>query len=168
MKPPLRNALILHCHLPWLRHAESLHSDAEDWWLDVLTESLIPLLEMLHRLRDEKLPFQITLAISPTVLAMMRDPLLQQRTVTHLDHSLHQALTEIERGTDPKKRQLAQWYADHYHRLHSYFCDRWDHDLVNALCDLRNTGHVEIPASAATHAILPLFLNRRCPPGFEI
>ncbi|MCF6313955.1 MAG: DUF1957 domain-containing protein [Verrucomicrobiales bacterium] len=154
-----RNALILHCHLPWLRHAESLHSQEEDWWLDVLTDSLLPLLEMLHRLRDEKVPFKLNLVISPTVLAMMRDPLLQKRAEAHLERNLHLALTEIERRTDPEKRPLLQWYADHYHRLHHYYQQRWQGDLVAALADLRDSGQLEIPASAATHAILPLFLK---------
>ncbi len=136
-----------------------MHCTEENWWIEVLTESILPLLESLHRLRDEGVPFKITLAVSPTVLAMMRDPLLQERSEAQLDCSLHLALTEIERGTDPEKRPLAQWYADHYHRLHTYFCELWKYDLVAALNDLRQSGHVEIPASAATHALLPLFLK---------
>jgi 1,4-alpha-glucan branching enzyme len=154
-----RNALILHAHLPWVRHAESLHCPEEDWWLEAVTESLIPLLEMLHRLKREGIPYKTTLAITPTVLAMLRDPLMQQRTEACLDRNLHLAHTEIERGSDPAKRNLAQWYADHFHRLHSYFRDRWKRDLVDAIKDLRNSGHLEIPASAATHALLPLFLK---------
>lgn len=154
-----RNALILHTHLPWMRHAESLHCPEEDWWLDAVTESLIPLLEMLHRLEREGIPYKITLAITPTVLAMLRDPLMQQRMEACLDRNLHLAHTEIERGSDPAKRNLAQWYADHSHRLHSYFRNRWNRDLVDALRDLRHSGHLEIPASAATHALLPLFLK---------
>ncbi len=159
MPQACQNALILHCHLPWLRHAESLHCPEEDWYLDVISESILPLLEMLHRLRDESVPYKLTLAITPTVLAMMQDPLLQKRTEAHLDRNLHLALTEIERRTHPEKRPLAQWYADHYHRLHSYYSERWNHDLIAALADLRNSGHLEIPASAATHALLPLFLK---------
>ncbi len=159
MTLPHRNVLILHCHMPWLRHAESLHCQEEDWWLDVATESIIPLLEMLHRLRAGNVPFKITFALTPTVLSMMKDPLLQERTEAHLDRCLHLAHAEIERGTDPEKRPLAQWYVNHYHRLHTYFCDVWKRDLVGALNDLRKTGHLEIPASAATHALLPLFLK---------
>ena len=131
----------------------------EDWWLDVTTESILPLLEMLHRLRDEDVPFNLTLAITPTVLAMMKDPLLQERAEAHLNRSLHLAHAEIERGTNPEKRPLAKWYIDHYSRLHTYFCDVWKRDLVAAINDLRKTGHLEIPASAATHALLPLFLK---------
>lgn len=159
MTQPRRNVLILHSHLPWLRHAESLHCPEEDWWLEVVTESILPLLEMLHRLREEAVPFKLTLAITPPVLAMMKDPLLQERAEAHLDRSLHLAHAEIERGTNPEKRPLAKWYIDHYGRLHTYFCDVWKHDLVAAISDLRQTGHLEIPASAATHALLPLFLK---------
>ena len=43
--------------------------------------------------------------------------------------------------------------------MHDYFCDTWKCDLVAALNDLRKTNHLEIPASAATHALLPLFLK---------
>ncbi len=156
-----RHVLILHTHLPWVRHAESLHCPEEDWWLETIAESLIPLLEMLHRLKRERVPFKITLAITPTVLSMLRDPLMQERTEAYLERSLHLAHTEIERGSDPDKRNLALWYADHFHRLHGYFLNRWKRDLVDALKDLRNSGHLEIPASAATHALLPIFLKSR-------
>ena len=108
MTQPHRNVLILHSHLPWLRHAESQHGPEENWWLDVFTESILPLLEMLHRLRDENVPFKLTLAITPTVLAMMRDPLLQERSEAQFDRSLHLAHAEIERGANTKKRMLAQ------------------------------------------------------------
>lgn len=159
MTSTCRNVLILHSHLPWLRHADSTHCPEEDWWLEVVTESILPLLEMLHRLRKEAVPFKLTLVVTPTVLSMMKDPLLQERAEAHLDRSLHLAHTEIERGTDSAKRPLAQWYADHYHRLHRYYCDEWKRDLVPAINDLRQSGHLEIAASAATHALLPLFLK---------
>jgi 1,4-alpha-glucan branching enzyme len=37
-------ALILHAHLPFVRHPEHEHFLEEDWFFEAITESYIPLL----------------------------------------------------------------------------------------------------------------------------
>ena len=65
-------ALILHAHLPFVRHPEHEHFLEEDWFFEAMTESYIPLLRMMQRLIDERVGFKLTMSItesqSPTVL----------------------------------------------------------------------------------------------------
>ena len=55
-------ALILHAHLPFVRHPE--HDDflEEDWLFEALTETYLPLLRMLRRLAEEELRFKIAIS----------------------------------------------------------------------------------------------------------
>ena len=78
-------ALILHAHLPFVRHPEHEHFLEEDWFFEAITESYIPLLRMMQRLVDEHVPFKLTMSLTPTLCAMLQDELLCERYVRHLD-----------------------------------------------------------------------------------
>ena len=45
--------LILHAHLPFVRHPEHRRFLEEDWLFETITESYVPLLMMLERLEEE-------------------------------------------------------------------------------------------------------------------
>ena len=44
-------ALVLHTHLPYVRHPEEEDFLEEDWLFEAITETYIPLLELFRRLR---------------------------------------------------------------------------------------------------------------------
>ncbi|HAA89651.1 MAG TPA: DUF1957 domain-containing protein, partial [Peptococcaceae bacterium] len=91
-------ALVLHAHLPYVRHPECQTAVAERWLWEALTESYIPLLQTFFRLADEKIPFRITLSLSPPLISMLGDPLLQDRYWKHLHLSLELGAKEIARN----------------------------------------------------------------------
>jgi 1,4-alpha-glucan branching enzyme len=86
-------AFVLHAHLPFVRHPECDSFLEERWFFEAVTETYIPILKSLDRLVQERVPFQLTVSISPSLLAMMEDPLLQERCQRHL----HQLLELSER-----------------------------------------------------------------------
>ena len=47
-------ALILHAHLPFVRHPEHEDFLEEDWLFEAITETYLPLLRMLRRLVDDE------------------------------------------------------------------------------------------------------------------
>ena len=57
--------VILHAHLPYVRHPEYERFLEERWFFEAVTETYIPLIKFFDRLRDEGAPFRITLWISP-------------------------------------------------------------------------------------------------------
>jgi len=65
-------ALILHAHLPFVRHPEHEHFLEEEWFFEAITESYIPLLRMMRRLVDDGVPFKLTMTVTPTASAWMR------------------------------------------------------------------------------------------------
>src|SRR3990167_7787699 len=90
-------AIVLHSHLPFVRHPE--HSDflEERWLFEAITETYIPLLERFRRLCDDNVPFRITMSFTPTLLAMLSDGLLQARYVRHLEQLIALSEKEIQR-----------------------------------------------------------------------
>lgn len=152
-------SLILNAHVPWVRHPEVPQCLEEDWLHSAVLETHLPLLEMLFRLREENVPFHLTLNLSPTLLAMLQDRVLKRRTLAYLDRTLRLCREEAERGDVTGFGHLAKMYEDRFYRLRSLFVERWQGDLVVAYTDLRDSGHLEITASAATHGLLPLLMR---------
>src|ERR1044072_2118616 len=149
-------ALVLHAHLPFVRHPE--HDDflEEDWFFEALTESYIPLLAMMERLVGDGVPFQLTMSVTPTLAAMLQDELLRERYLRHLDRSIALAEREVERNReDEQSRNLSQFYLGHFRTSRERFLG-WNGDLLAVFRKLRDEGCLEIAASAPTHALLPL------------
>lgn len=78
-------ALVLHAHLPFVRHPEYDDFLEEDWLLEAIIESYVPLLDALERLVSDGVPVCMTLTISPTLCEMLSDPLLHNRYMIRLD-----------------------------------------------------------------------------------
>src|SRR3989344_5414758 len=63
--------LVLHAHLPYIRHPE--HDDflEEDWFFEAVTETYIPILLFSERLVREGVNFRFTINLSPPLCGMM-------------------------------------------------------------------------------------------------
>ena len=72
-------ALVLHAHLPFIRHPE--HDDflEEDWYFEAMCETYIPLLDIYERLSGENTDFRVTMSLTPPLCNMMSDELLRER-----------------------------------------------------------------------------------------
>ena len=92
--------LILHAHLPYVRHPEFDRFLEERWFFEAVTETYIPLIKFFDRLRAEGKPFKLTLSVSPTLANMMEDPLLRERCVRHFDSLVELAESELQRTRD--------------------------------------------------------------------
>ena len=150
-------ALILHAHLPFVRHPEHEHFLEEGWLFEAITETYIPLLRMMQRLVDDRVPFKFTMSITPTLCAMLQDELLRERYVRHLDLLIDLAAREQKRNRKhPKLRELAEFYFDMFLGSRSFFAEQWKCDLLAAFRELQETGTLEIIGCAATHGLLSL------------
>src|SRR5947208_12146670 len=89
--------LVLHAHLPYVRHPEYDRFLEERWLFEAVTETYIPLVKFLDRLQRDGSPVKLTLSVSPPLANMLEDPLLRQRCVRHLDLSIRLAEAECER-----------------------------------------------------------------------
>lgn len=72
-------ALVLHAHLPFVKHPEYPDFLEEDWFFEAAVETYLPLLEMFERLEADGIPYGMTMVVTPSLAAMMSDPHHQQR-----------------------------------------------------------------------------------------
>jgi 1,4-alpha-glucan branching enzyme len=150
-------ALVLHAHLPYVRHPEYVDSLEENWLYEAITDTYIPLLFVLDSLVEDEIDFRLTLSITPTLASMLADPFLQTRYLGRLEGLIELGKKEIERTkSQPGFNVLALMYRKRLLQVREAFVDRYDRDLVQAFKRLQELGKVEIMASAATHAYLPL------------
>ena len=77
-------ALVLHAHLPFVRHPESDYVLEEEWLYEAITETYAPLLMAFEGLKRDGVDFKITMSMTPPLVSMLRDPLLQTRYEAHL------------------------------------------------------------------------------------
>jgi 1,4-alpha-glucan branching enzyme len=154
-------ALVLHTHLPYVRHPEEEDFLEEDWLFEAITETYIPLLELFRRLRAEGINFRITMSLTPPLLSMLADPLLQERYRRHLDKLIDLAQSEVARTRfDQTFQPLAQHYLAKF-QMAKRFYEEYNSDLIRAFRELEGPGGLEIITSAATHGFLPLLgINR--------
>jgi len=154
--------MVLHSHLPFVRHPEYEESLEEDWLFQAITETYIPILRILDKLENDDVPYHITISLSPTLVAMLNDWLLQERYVRRLEKLVELAAREVERTRwDERFNRLAlmyHWLFDTSRRLYE---ETYKRDLVSAFRRISETGKVELITCAATHGYLPLMsLNR--------
>jgi len=153
--------LVLHAHLPYVRHPEHPDFLEEDWFYEAITETYIPLIEMCERLTDEGVHFRFTISLTPTLLSMFADPLLQERYLNHIEQLIELAEKEVERTRwQPEFQDTALMYRDRFRRSRWVFADRYHRNLITAFRKFQDLGKIEIITCAATHGFMPLMLNR--------
>src|ERR1044071_2530195 len=90
-------SLVLHAHLPFVRHPERARSLEENWLFEAITETYIPLLQILEGWQRDGMMAPLSLTLTPTLCAMLRDPLLQARYTRHLENLIELMDKEIHR-----------------------------------------------------------------------
>ena len=152
-------ALILHAHVPWVRHPEVARCLEEDWIFEAVLETYLPLLDVFYRLREEDVPYRLTMNLSPPLLSMLNDELMRDRASAYMERTVRLAEVEAGRAEDPAIRGLAEWYCERLPEIREMYETRWNRDLVSAFKSLSDSGHIEITASGSTHGLLPLLLK---------
>ena len=90
--------LVLHCHLPYVRHPEHEHFLEENWLFEAITDTYIPLLRVMNGLVRDGVDFRLTTTLSPPLISMLRDPLLISRYERHLNRLIELASKEVLLG----------------------------------------------------------------------
>jgi 1,4-alpha-glucan branching enzyme len=157
-------SLVLHAHLPYVRHPEYDDFLEEDWFYEAITETYIPLLEVFDSLERDGVDWRLTMSVTPTLAAMLNDPLLQYRYVRHLDNLITLAGKEIERTRwQPEFQHLALMYHARFSRAREMFVNQYGNNLLKGFRRFFEAGKLELITCGATHGFLPLMepLNRQ-------
>lgn len=149
--------LVLHAHLPFVRHPEFDDFLEEDWLYEAITETYIPLLEVMDGLERDGADWRLTMSVTPPLAAMLADPLLQYRYVRHLDNLISLANKEVERTKwQPDFNHLAHMYLHRFLRCRDVFVKQYQNNLLNGFRRFFDLGKLELITCGATHGFFPL------------
>jgi len=149
-------ALVLHAHLPFVRHPEENYFLEENWLFEAITETYIPLIQVFESLTRQEVDFRVTMSISPTLAAMFCDPLLQERYVRHITKLIELAEKELDRTAhDPQYHGLAYMYYNRFKDARDIFVHHYQRNLISAFKKFQESGSLEIITCCATHGFLP-------------
>jgi 1,4-alpha-glucan branching enzyme len=150
-------AFVLHAHLPYVHHPEYEAFLEERWFFEAITETYIPIIKIVDRLIQENIRCKLTISISPSLLAMMEDKLLQERYAAHLAKTIELSEREMERTRhDPHFHYLAGVYRQIFGEAQEVFVNRCGGRLAVPYKEFHEAGAIDLITCTATHGLLPL------------
>ena len=156
-------SFVLHAHLPFVHHPESEDYLEEQWLYEAISETYIPLIRQFTKLVDEGVDFRITMSMTPPLLNMLDNKMLQERYIKYLNTHIKLAKLELERNKDNETvKNLAQYYVDRYSDDLRIFKDVYNSNIIYAFKHFQDIGKLEIITCGATHGYFPiLYVNEK-------
>ena len=156
-------SFVLHAHLPFIHHPESNDYLEESWLYEAISETYIPLLKNFKKLVDEGVNFRITMSMTPPLLSMLDNKLLQQKYINYLENLIELSEKEIKRTTfNEKMNNLSKYYYERYSEDLKLFRDEFKCDLISQFKHFQDIGVLEIITCGATHGYFPiLYVNEK-------
>src|SRR3954466_10323455 len=116
-------SLVLQAHLPFVRPPAYDKLLEENCLFEAITETYVPLIQMMDGWLRDGMDTRLTLTLSPTLCSMLLDPLLQERYVRHLQRLSELVEKELVRTHWDKTFQpLALMYQQRFNSLReTYF-----------------------------------------------
>jgi 1,4-alpha-glucan branching enzyme len=129
----------------------------ENWLLEAITETYIPMVQVLQRMLQKGVPAMLNLSVSPPLLHMLQDPLLKSRYNTHLARLIELAEKEVKRLEGTDRAEVARFYHTRLLEVQSSWENTIKQDLLGALRVLHERGILEILTCVGTHPFLPAY-----------
>ncbi len=149
-------AMVLHAHLPFIRHPEYADFLEEDWFFEGVVETYVPLLSRFEQLRSEGVKFRMTMTITPPLATMMEDGLLRARLAQYIDKRLDLLEKETKNNRGSHIETLARHYYAEFANAKEFIFQRHGGHLLNSFRSLQDSGHLELITCTATHGFVPL------------
>ncbi len=150
-------SLVLHSHLPFVKHPEYDYFLEEHWLFEAILESYIPLLMNLEKLEKQGVEYALTTSVTPTLCEMLADTRLMEKFDSHLDKLLGLCEKEFVRVKDePHYLKNTHFYKERLLQIKDYFENTLNKNILNGYKKFSNTGRLEVITCGATHGFLPL------------
>ncbi len=147
--------LVLHTHLPYIHHPEYETFLEERWFFEAVHETYIPLLMVFDRLAEKKVPFKVTMSLTPPLLEMMRENNLSDKFVKHTKDLIELCEKELSYAKTQHERELAIFYKNRFETNLKYY-EQLSRDLIKGFEKHSKSGNLLLVTCNATHAYLPL------------
>lgn len=149
--------LVLHAHLPYVRHKGYSPAFLEENWLnEAILETYLPLIKSFRNLKKENVHFKITMTFTPTLLSMLGDEYLRDKFLAYLDNLIELSEKEVKRTTyDLHLNYLSKFYLENFQENKKLFLEL-KKDIVDGFKEFVKDGSLEVITCPATHGFLPL------------
>ncbi|ACN98567.1 glycoside hydrolase family 57 protein [Sulfurihydrogenibium azorense] len=149
--------LVLHSHLPFVKHPEYEYFLEEHWLFEAITETYIPLLMTFKQLKDENVDFRLTTSLTPPLLSMLTDKHLMSKYEKYLDKMILLTEKEINRTkASPTFNKLARFYNERFLKIKDFYYGFLGRNVLNGYRYFEESKNLEIITCNATHGFLPL------------
>ena len=142
-------AIVLHSHMPYVE-GFGTYPFGEEWLFDAVIRSHLPVLDVA---RD------VTVSVTPVLADQLEANGVAQRMEAFLREFRVASCEADAREVEPDLRPACTAEAERYRRALARL-EELDGDLLAAFAAPAAEGRVELLASAATHAVLPLLATR--------
>ena len=96
-----------------------------------ITQTYIPLLNMLSKLENEKIPFKLSLVLSPVTCTLLKNEEIQRLYIEYLDRRIALGDEELERNkNDSQLLDLCRKQITAFQKCRVDFIDTYKQDLV--------------------------------------
>ena len=156
-------SFVLHAHLPYIHHPESEDYLEEEWLFEAISETYIPLLLNFKKLEEEGVKFRLTMTMTPPLLNMLDNKLLQDRYIKYLKKHIELCEKEVVRTKyDERLNRLSNYYLDRYSNDLHVFRDVYECNIIQGFKHFQDAGFLEIITCGATHGYFPiLYVNEK-------
>ncbi|MBR4180332.1 MAG: DUF1957 domain-containing protein [Treponema sp.] len=153
-------AIIIKTYQDFIRTADEntvLHNRARlNAFFDAISDSYIPLLNMLGRLEQAGTEYKLGLVVPPVLCAMLDNPKIQELYLEYLDKRVALGKKESNRNKNsPHAQALVKSISEKYAALKKDFSDKYKCNLVKAFAEFQNKGLIEILGTCATDIFMP-------------
>jgi 1,4-alpha-glucan branching enzyme len=150
--------MVLHSHMPYVE-GFGTWPFGEEWLLEAMASSYVPLIEVLERHADRGATGVVTIGVTPVLADQLALPEVGERFLRFMHGTRSECHREdaagLERaGQHAAAAALRLSARDYEHSAQEF--ERRGGDLLGALSTLRERGAIDLWGSCATHAVLPL------------
>lgn len=150
--------LLIVGHQGYIRHVadEKKYALQNDILFSSISNTYLPLLNLFHRLEDEKISFKLAMVFSPALCSLLDDSIIQEQYIEWLERRI--ALGEIELKRCEKNPELlknAKAACEKAEKDKIDFCDVYGRNLLAEFKKFSEKGFLELLATCGTYAFLP-------------
>lgn len=127
-----------------------------------ISETYIPLLNILENLQAKNISFRIGLVLPPVLCSLLNSEKIQQLYIEWLDNKNLLGLKELEsaqKKDSPEKVNLIKFYIEKNDKIKKDFVEKYQCNLIAKFSDFRKKGLIELLATCGTDIFIPHYFD---------
>lgn len=142
-------AIVLHSHMPYVE-GFGTYPFGEEWLFDAVVRSHLPVLAVARN---------VTITITPVLADQLEAPGMAERLLEFVNEFRVGSAELDAHDVEPDLVAACEAEAARYREALAQL-ERLDGRMIDAFAEASSSGRVELVASTATHAVLPLIATR--------